>query len=167
MTTRRTIAILAASLCVAGLLTLVPDFSQTSHAAQAPAEGAPAPAPSGPVKTLLVTGGPIHDGKGIGDLVEETMKKSGLFDVTRAHEDLDAFLADRIAPFDLVVFYYTLGELKEAQKRGLMNHIAAGTNGGGTSLIGIRIGFIAVIAGKPPLSQTGAEAPDLRWPGLR
>jgi len=126
MTTRRTIAILAASLCVAGLLTLVPDFSQTSHAAQAPAEGAPAPAPSGPVKTLLVTGGPIHDGKGIGDLVEETMKKSGLFDVTRAHEDLDAFLADRIAPFDLVVFYYTLGELKEAQKRGLMNHIAAG-----------------------------------------
>ena len=45
---------------------------------------------------------------------------------TRVHEDLDAFLPERIAPFDLVVFYYTLGEIKEAQKRGLMNHIAAG-----------------------------------------
>lgn len=126
MTTRRTIMVLAASLGVVGLLTVVPDFSQTSLAAQAPAEPAAAPAPSGPVKTLLVTGGPIHDGKAIGDVVEEAMKKSGLFEVTRAHEDLDAFLADRIAPFDLVVFYYTLGELKEAQKRGLMNHIAAG-----------------------------------------
>lgn len=109
---------------LAGLTLLITWFSQCAAAEPgSPASGSP---PSGPIKTLLVTGGPIHDGKGIGDVVEQAMKKSGKFDVTRAHEDLNAFLAERIAPFDLVVFYYTLGDITEAQKRGLMNHIAAG-----------------------------------------
>ncbi len=119
---RRVFVILAAVLCVVVSPGMLPQASQTSAAEQAP----PVPAASGPIKTLLVTGGPIHNGKAIGDIVEQDLKKTGMFDVTRAHEDLDAFLPERIAPFDLVVFYYTLGQLKEPQKRGLMNHIASG-----------------------------------------
>jgi type 1 glutamine amidotransferase len=85
-----------------------------------------ATADDAPIKTLLLTGGPIHDGKAIGDIVQETLQKTGQFEVTRVHEDLDALLPERIAPFKLVVFYWTLGELTDAQKRGLLNHIAAG-----------------------------------------
>ena len=124
--TRHMLMISAAVLCFVVSLSVFPEASRTSAAEQAPPSPAAAPVASGPIKTLLVTGGPIHDGKAIGDIVEQDMKKSGMFDVTRAHEDLDALLSERIAPFDLVVFYYTLGELKEAQKRGLMNHIASG-----------------------------------------
>ncbi len=85
-----------------------------------------AAADDAPIKTLLLTGGPIHDGKAIGDIVQETLQKTGQFEITRVHEDLDALLPERIAPFKLVVFYWTLGELTDAQKRGLLNHIAAG-----------------------------------------
>ena len=88
-------------------------------------EKAAAPA-SGKIKTLLLTGGPIHDGKAIGDVVLEAMNKTGKFDITRVHGDLDALLADRIAPYELVIFYWTVSEITEAQKRGLMNHIASG-----------------------------------------
>lgn len=125
MMTRHMPMVCIATVCLTGLLVLSPEFSRPSLAQQA-APSSPPPAASGPIKTLLVTGGPIHDGKAIGDIVEKAMNKSGLFDVTRAHEDLNAFLPERIAPFDLVVFYYTLGNISEAQKRGLMNHIAAG-----------------------------------------
>jgi uncharacterized protein len=78
------------------------------------------------IKTLLLTGGPVHDAKNIGDIVHGVMDQTGRFEITRVHEDLDALLPDRIAPFKLVVFYWTLGELTDAQKHGLLNHIAAG-----------------------------------------
>lgn len=106
-----------------GVVTMVTTPFTTAVAQ--PASGDEA-APTSPIKTLLATGGPIHNGKEIGDIVERDLKADGRFDVTRAHEDLDAFLADRIAPYDLVVFYWTLGEITEAQKRGLMNHVAGG-----------------------------------------
>ena len=54
------------------------------------------------------------------------LEKTGRFEVTRVQDDLDALLPDRIAPFKLVVFYWTLGEINDAQKRGLLNHIASG-----------------------------------------
>lgn len=112
--------------CVLIAVASVSSWLTSPSLAQEAESGDQAAASSGPIKTLLVTGGPIHDGKAIGDVVEKAMKDTGKFDVTRAHEDLDAFLADRIAPYDLVVFYYTLGEITEGQKRGLMNHIASG-----------------------------------------
>ncbi len=100
---------------------LIPAVTPTARAAE------DAPAATGErVKTLLLTGGPVHDGKKIGDVVQAAMEKTGLFEITRVHEDLDALLAERIAPYQLVVFYWTLGEITEAQKRGLMNHIASG-----------------------------------------
>ncbi len=80
----------------------------------------------GKIKTLLLVGGEIHDWKRIGDVVESAMKKTGKFDVTRVDNDLNAFLADRVAPYDLVVFYWTLGKLTDAQKKGILDHIAKG-----------------------------------------
>ena len=70
------------------------------------------------VETLLLVGGSIHDWNGVGDLVEETLNDSGRFNVTRVNNDLDAFLPERIEPYKLVVFYWTLGELTPEQKKG-------------------------------------------------
>jgi type 1 glutamine amidotransferase len=78
------------------------------------------------VKTLLLVGGEIHDWKGVGDVVEETLREAGTFDVTRVNNNLNAFLAERVAPFDLVVFYWTLGKLTPEQKKGILDHVAQG-----------------------------------------
>jgi type 1 glutamine amidotransferase len=78
------------------------------------------------VKTLLLVGGSIHDWKGVGDIVEATLKDSGKFDVTRVSEDLNALLPERIEPYQLVVFYWTLGELTAEQKKGILEHTAQG-----------------------------------------
>ncbi len=107
-------AMLAAACAVAGFTPWV------AHAASPPA------AQPEPIKTLLLTGGPIHDGKAIGDIMQSVLEKSGRFAVTRVQDDLDALTPERIAPFKLVVFYWTVDELSDAQKRGLLNHIAAG-----------------------------------------
>lgn len=79
-----------------------------------------------PIKTLLLTGGPIHNAQAIGDIVQGMLAESGRFEVTRVHEDLDALLPERIAPYKLVIFFWTLGELTDAQRKGLLDHIAAG-----------------------------------------
>ncbi|MBL8888827.1 MAG: ThuA domain-containing protein [Planctomycetaceae bacterium] len=79
-----------------------------------------------PIKTLLLTGGPIHNAKDIGDIVQKMLEESGRFEVTRVHEDLDALLPERIAPYKLVVFFWTLGDLTDQQRKGLLDHIAAG-----------------------------------------
>ncbi|NLX21166.1 MAG: ThuA domain-containing protein [Phycisphaerae bacterium] len=100
---------------------LLPAVTPAAQAAEEPAASGGAR-----IRTLLLTGGPVHDGKGIGDIVQAAMEKTGRFEITRVNEDLNALLAERIAPFDLVVFYWTMGEISEAQKRGLMNHIAGG-----------------------------------------
>ncbi|MBN1346100.1 MAG: ThuA domain-containing protein [Phycisphaerae bacterium] len=83
-------------------------------------------AEGGKIKTLLLVGGSIHDWKNIGNVVEEVLKKSGKFDVTRVDNDLNALLPDRIKPFKLVVFYWTVGKITDAQRDGLTNHIAEG-----------------------------------------
>jgi len=79
-----------------------------------------------PIKTLLLTGGPIHNAQAIGDIVQGMLEKTGQFELTRVHEDLDALLPERIAPYKLVIFFWTLGELTDAQRKGLLDHIAAG-----------------------------------------
>lgn len=78
------------------------------------------------VKTLLWLGGPIHKFREIGDVVEPALEGYGRFDVTRVEEDLDAFLPERLQGFDLVVFFNTLGEISEEQKRGIMSFVAGG-----------------------------------------
>lgn len=96
----------------------------TTGAAQA--QEAPASSAGGKIKTLLLVGGEIHDWKGIADVLEPVLKESGHFDVTRVEQKLDVLKAEAIKPYDLVIFYWTLGELADELKRGLFNHIAAG-----------------------------------------
>jgi hypothetical protein len=78
------------------------------------------------IKTLLFMGGQIHDWKGCGEAIAQVLAQDEDFEVTRAEDDLSALEADRIAPYDLVVFYYTVGEISDEQKNGLLNHIASG-----------------------------------------
>jgi len=111
-----TITIALAALAAAATLPLL--------AENAPAP--PAPAAVGKIKTLLLTGGKIHNGVGIGDALQAAMEKTGQFEITRVNDDLSALEAQKVQPFDLVVFYWTIGEITEAAKRGVMNHVAAG-----------------------------------------
>lgn len=112
-----TIAIALVALVGAAVLPLAADNT---------APQAPPAAPAGKIKTLLLTGGKVHNGVKIGDVLQTAMEKSGRFEITRVNEDLSALEAEKVKPFDLVVFYWTMGEITEAQKRGVMNHIASG-----------------------------------------
>jgi uncharacterized protein len=102
------VMVLAAAVCVAS--------SHTGSAIAAEAK----------VKTLLLVGGSIHDWKGVGDVVERELDKSGRFAVTRVNDDLNALRPAEIAPYKLIVFYWTLGKLTPEQKEGILGHIKAG-----------------------------------------
>lgn len=78
------------------------------------------------IKTLLFAGGQIHDFKGCADVIEPILREAGEFDVTRVDDDLSALEAQNIAPYDLIVFYYTVGSITDAQKNGLLNWVASG-----------------------------------------
>ena len=78
------------------------------------------------IKTLLFTGGPIHDGKGNGDVVQKALEAADDFEVTRVHDDLDALTTERLEPYDLIVFFYTVGEISDEQKNGVLNAVASG-----------------------------------------
>jgi len=78
------------------------------------------------IKTLLFAGGQIHDFKGCADVIEPILREAGNFDVTRVDDDLSALEAQNIAPYDLIVFYYTVGSITDAQKNGLLNWVASG-----------------------------------------
>lgn len=78
------------------------------------------------IKTLLFAGGEIHDAKGCGDEIERILQPCEAFEITRIDEDLSALEGQRLAPFDLLVFYYTIGEITSAQKNGLLEWLASG-----------------------------------------
>jgi len=80
----------------------------------------------GKIETLLFVGGEIHDWRGCGDEIEEALRASGDFEITRVNDDLSAFEAPNLDPYGLMVFYYTAGTLTDAQKNGLLNWIAGG-----------------------------------------
>lgn len=77
-------------------------------------------------KLLLLTGGPIHDGQGIGDVFERHLAADGRYAVTRVHGDLDALTASRLEPFDVLVFYWTIESISDPQLMGLLNWVRAG-----------------------------------------
>ena len=78
------------------------------------------------IKTLLFTGGEIHDWRGVGEVVEPMLRDSGEFDLTRVSDDLSVLEGDGLAPYDLLVFYYTVGTISDAQKNGLLGWVASG-----------------------------------------
>ena len=78
------------------------------------------------LKVLVFSGGEIHDGHGIGLSVEKTLRDYGRFEVTRVEGDLNALVAPKLDPYDVIFFHWTVGEITEAQKRGIMNAVASG-----------------------------------------
>jgi len=84
------------------------------------------------VRTLLFTGGGVHDSKGCGEVINDILQSVSQLDTTWIHDDMDALLAERLEPYDLIVLYYTRGEISDSQKNGLLNHVA-----GGKSFVGV------------------------------
>ncbi len=85
-----------------------------------------AQAPSSKTKVLVFAGGTIHDYKGIGNEVEKTLKEFGQFEVTKIEEDLNALISPKLDPYDVIVFYYTVGTITPEQKKGLFDFVASG-----------------------------------------
>lgn len=79
-----------------------------------------------PIKTLLFAGGSIHDWKGCGDAIEECLRECSELELTKVEDDLSVLEAANLEPYELLVFYYTVGEITDAQKNGLLNWVAAG-----------------------------------------
>jgi uncharacterized protein len=77
-------------------------------------------------KVLLLVGGEIHDWKGIGDSVGKTLGASNLFEITRVDQDLNALAEANLSKYNVVVFYWTLGDLTNEQRSGLLNAVASG-----------------------------------------
>ncbi len=80
----------------------------------------------GKIKTLVFAGGQIHDYKGCGQAAMAALSEREEFDLTYVEEDLDALIAPKLDPYDLIVFYYTVGEITDAQRDGLSNFVASG-----------------------------------------
>lgn len=78
------------------------------------------------IKTLLLTGGEIHDWMACGYEIERTLRESGRFDVTRVNDDLAILESPKVKSFKLIVLYWTRGVLTDSQKSGLLNWIASG-----------------------------------------
>jgi len=78
------------------------------------------------IKTLLFTGGEIHDFKGCGEAIADALSKKEEFEVTKVENDLSILAAPNLDPYDIIVFYYTVGKITDAQKNGLLNFVASG-----------------------------------------
>ena len=98
------------------------------------------------IKTLVFAGGAIHDWNGCSEAIIDILSQRDEFEITKIEEDLDVLTAPRLAAYDLIVFYYTLGKISDAQKNGLLNHIASGK------------GFVGV----HPAADSFRECPEYR-----
>lgn len=79
-----------------------------------------------PIKTLVFAGGAIHDWKGCGAAILEALTPLERLDLTYVQDDLNVLVAPGLEPYDLLVFYHTVGEITEPQKNGLLNWVASG-----------------------------------------
>lgn len=77
-------------------------------------------------KVLLFVGGPIHDHKAIGNVAEKILNEHGQFEVTKVEDDLSCLISPKLDPYDVIVFYYTVGEITPEQKKGLFDFVAGG-----------------------------------------
>ena len=78
------------------------------------------------IKTLLLTGGEIHDWMACGYEIERALRDFGKFDVTRVNDDLSILESSKLSSFKLIVLYWTRGVLTDPQKNGLLNWITGG-----------------------------------------
>ncbi|HUT34587.1 MAG TPA: ThuA domain-containing protein [Planctomycetota bacterium] len=78
------------------------------------------------IKTLVYSGGEIHDWKGCGDAIHEALEAAAQFDITRVNNDLDCLVAPNLDPFEVIVFYHTVGSITDAQLQGLLKFVEGG-----------------------------------------
>lgn len=78
------------------------------------------------IKTLVFAGGKIHDFKSVGAAAKAALEAAGGFEITYVEEDLNVLVAPKLDPYDLIVFHYTIGEITDAQKNGLLNWVNSG-----------------------------------------
>ncbi len=76
------------------------------------------------IQTLVFAGGEIHDYKSCGKAAYDTLAQCDDFELTMVEEDLSVL--EKLDPYDLIVFYYTVGSITDAQKNGLLNFVASG-----------------------------------------
>ncbi len=78
------------------------------------------------IQTLVFAGGAIHDWQGCSQQIIETLSRRNEFEITKVEDDLDVLSAPNLDSYDLIVFYYTMGDISDSQKNGLLNHISSG-----------------------------------------
>lgn len=78
------------------------------------------------IKTLVFAGGQIHDYKKCGKKAFEILSECEELELTMVEDDLSALVSPNLDSYDLIVFYYTVGEISDAQKNGLLNWVASG-----------------------------------------
>jgi len=78
------------------------------------------------IKLLLLSGGKIHDFKGRGQVIRKALEDVEGQDVDYIEDDLSIFKSAKLNSYNLIVFYYTLGNLSSTQKNGLLNFVAKG-----------------------------------------
>jgi type 1 glutamine amidotransferase len=79
-----------------------------------------------PRRVLLFGGGEVHDFRACCPVLQQYLAAVPEFVIDDVREDYDAFLAERLAPYDLLVLYQTGGTLSVEQKRGLVEWVASG-----------------------------------------
>lgn len=78
------------------------------------------------IKTLVFSGGQIHDFKGCGEAIRSILEADDRFEVTYIEDDLDKLVDPGLDGYDIIVFYYTVGETTTAQKNALLEWVASG-----------------------------------------
>lgn len=79
------------------------------------------------IKTLLIVGGhPIHHFHICGLEIEDILIKDGRFEVEKVEDDLSIFESSRLKSYDVIVLYWTGGEISDFQLNGLSNFINIG-----------------------------------------
>ena len=79
-------------------------------------------------KVLLFGGmeGAPHDYKAVCPVLEEYLREIPHLEVDYVAEDYDAFLGERLAPYDVLVLYHTGGELSAQQESDLLDWVSSG-----------------------------------------
>ena len=78
------------------------------------------------IKTMVFAGGEIHDAKGCGKVMADALSASEEFEVTYVEEDFDKLITLKEDGYDVIIFYYTYGEIADAPKNGMLSFIASG-----------------------------------------
>jgi len=78
------------------------------------------------IKVLQYAGGEIHDWEGCGNAIYAAIQPMRELAITRACNDLSCLEAPKLDPYEVIVFYHTVGAITDAQKNGLLNWVASG-----------------------------------------